>query len=256
MCSPSFLKVLAAAGILASLDAMAAVATVPIVDVVAFQQGYGPSPGDGSVSRLVDGVGLTQTDPDNIATWGHDNLWQHGWQGDGTFPGTQAWVVFDLGTISDALGSLYLWNVNELLPWEGGGGEGTDPYTDRGIQDFKLWYATAPTIAPPATAYTAQTYDFTSGGWTQLGSTHTLAQASAVDGQLYGGVYNLNGIPEARYLAIEVVNNYGSAVRTGLAEAVITAIPEPASYAALVGLALFGFAVYRRTRSCKTDGGS
>ena len=254
MRSTGFFTLLATAGIIIATKGSAAVATVPIVDVVAFQQGYGPSPGDGSVSRLVDGVGLTQTNPDDISTWGHDNLWQHGWQGDGTFPGTQAWVVFDLGTVSDALGRLYLWNVNELLPWEGGSGGGTDPYTDRGIQDFKLWYATAPTLAPPATGYTAQTYDFTSGGWTQLGGIHTLSQAAAVDGQTYGGDYDLGAIPAARYLAIEAVSNYGSAVRTGLAEAVITAIPEPASYATLMSLALFGFATCRRTRSSKMGG--
>ena len=245
----SFLPLLAAAGMCTALNGVAAVITVPIVNVSAFQQGYGPSPGDGSVSRLVDGVGLTKTDPDNISTWGHDNLWQHGWQGDGGFPGTQAWVVFDLGATTGSLGSLYLWNVNELLPWEGPGGEGTDPYTDRGIQDFKLWYSTAPSVTVPATQYTAQTYDFTSGGWTQLGGIHTLAEASAVDGQPYGGAYDLSGIPEARYLAIEVVNNYGSAVRTGLAEAVITAIPEPASCAALLGLAALGVATRRRFRS-------
>ncbi len=251
MRSIRFVQVLAAVGIFTSINGLglAAVSTIPIVDVIAFQQGYGPSPGDGSVSRLADGIGLTKTDPDDISTWGHDNLWQHGWQGDGTFPGTQAWVVFDLGTISDTLGILYLWNVNELLPWEGPGGEGTDPYTDRGIQDFKLWYATAPSVGVPATGYTAQTYDFTSGSWTQLGGTHTLAEASAVDGQLYGGGYDLSSIPEARYLAIEVVSNYGSAVRTGLAEAVITAIPEPASYAALLGFAILGLAASRRTRA-------
>ena len=246
MHSSAFLKVLALAGMAAVIPGKAAIATVPIANVIAFQQGYVPSPGDGSVSRLVDGVGLTKTDPDDISTWGQDNRWQDGWQGDGSFPGTQAWIVFDLGTATTGLGSLYLWNVNELLPWEGAGGEGTDPYTDRGIQDFKLWYATVPSATLPATGYTAQTYDFTSGGWTQLGGIHTLAEASAVDGQLYGGVYGLSSIPEARYLAIEVIDNYGSAVRTGLAEAVITAIPEPASYAALAGLVLFGFAAGRR----------
>lgn len=251
MRSTCILPILAAAGMFTSIDSLAAVPTVPVVNVTAFQQGYGPSPGDGSVSRLVDGVGLTKTDPDDISTWGHDNQWQNGWQGDGSFPGTQAWIVFDLGAALGGLDDLYLWNVNELLPWEGSGG-GTDPFTDRGIQTFKLWYATSPTLAPPATEYTAQTYDFTSGGWTQLGGPHTLAQAAAVDGQTYGGVYDLSTIPAARYLAIEAIDNYGSAVRTGLAEAVITAIPEPAAYTALAGLAILGFAASRRRNHTRT----
>jgi hypothetical protein len=249
MHSTTLSKVLAATiGALASLDGLAAVTTIPIVDVVAFQQGYGPSPGDGSVSRLVDGIGLTKTDPDDISTWGHDNLWQNGWQGDGSFPGTQAWVVFDLGTASDALGALYLWNVNELLPWEGEV-SGTDDFTDRGIQDFKLWYATDPLVAPPSTGFAAQTYDFTTGGWTQLGGIHTLARAAAINGQLYGGAYDLSTIPSARYIAVEAVSNYGSAVRTGLAEAVITPIPETAAFSGWLGLTILGFAVSRRVRA-------
>lgn len=227
---------------------MAAVATVPITNVIAFQQGDGPSPGDGSVSRLVDGVGLTKTDPDDMSTWGHDNLWQNGWQGDGSFPGTQAWVVFDLGTTTGGLGGLYLWNVNELLPWEGPGGGGTDSFTDRGMQDFKLWYATEPSVALPDTEYSAQTYDFVTGGWTQLGGIHTLAQSLSINGQRYGGAYDLSAIPAARYLAVEAVSNYGSSIRTGLAEAVVTAIPEPAAYPALLGLAVLGFAASRRVR--------
>lgn len=231
--------VLAVAGTLVLSGAHAAVLTVPISNVIAFEQGDFPNPGRGSVSRLADGSGLTKTDLEDITTWGHDTNWETGWQGNGTFPGTQAWIVFDLGAAVGGLESLYLWNVNEVNA------------TNRGLNEFKLWYATAPAVALPATQFGEQPYNFSSGGWAQLGTVHTLAIGTGTAGLLYSGVYDLSGIPSARYVAIEAVSNYGSTIRTGLAEAVITSspIPEPATYATFLGLLALGATAVRRSRS-------
>jgi len=82
-------------------------------------------------------------------------------------------------------------------------------------------------------------YDFTSGGWTQLGGTNTLAQGVGNASIPPSGAFDLTGITSARYMGLEFLTNYGSTFRVGLAEIAIV-VPEPGRAALLLvgGLAL------------------
>jgi hypothetical protein len=227
-----------------SVQTVSAAMVVPIVQAIGHQQGDTPSPGDGSLVRLINGAGLSKPDVDNIATWTHDTTWQNGWQGGGAsnLTGNVGWLVLDLGAATENLDDLYLWNVNE---------PGTP--LQRGVQAFKLWYALSPGVTPPASTSGSQSYDFSSGGWVQLGGVNNLTQGPGNAGQTFSGVFDLSGIGSARYLAIEAVTNYGSgfggdtANRTGLAEVVVTAVPEPA--AGTLALLSLGVTLLARRRS-------
>ena len=227
---------------LSLVPSTSAVIIVPISQAIGHQQGDNVNPGDGSLSRAINGTGLTKPDVNNISTWTHDTLWQDGWQGGGAsgLTGNVGWLVLDLGTPTANLDDLYLWNVNEGgLPLQ------------RGVQTFKLWYALSPTVTPPASGGGAQNYNFSSGGWTQFGGLDTLAQGPGNASETYSGVFDLTGIVSARYLAIEAISNYGSGVgggdnanRTGLAEVVVTAAPEPT--VTTLGLFALGALLARR----------
>lgn len=198
----------------------------------AFQQGDSPDPGNGSISRILDGSGLTVGNINNPATWTHDNQWQNNWQGNGSFSGTAtekqtpgAWLVADLGSVRHYLDDIYIWNVREVL--------------DRGVKNVDIYYATSPTINPVTGS---AGYNFTSGGWSLLGNYTINAPTASFD-----NVIDISSIPEARYIGFNMLTNYGSNFRTGFAEIQITAqiIPEPAT-ASLALLGLAGMMIRRR----------
>src|SRR5262245_51818896 len=97
-----------AAGALVALFLAPAVSSaldlVPIVDVIGHQRGD-TATGDGSLFRLINGVGLTKPNLENIATWTHNTSWQDGWQGGGanTLTGNVGWLVLDLGSTTSNL---------------------------------------------------------------------------------------------------------------------------------------------------------
>lgn len=197
------------------------------VSAKAFHRGDNNDPGDGSLSRSVNGAGLTVGDPGNPNTWTHNARWQDNWQGAGSFangatPG--AWYVMDLGAEFANLDDLYIWNVREVL--------------DRGTRDVALYYATNPTVVPA----TSNAYDFSSGGWTNMGN-YTIAQATGNNTPV-DTIIDLNGIPSARYIGFDIESNWGSTFRVGFAELQVTT-PEPATLS-LLGLG--GLALLRRRR--------
>jgi hypothetical protein len=185
----------------------------------AFHQGDNADPGDGSISRMFDGSGLTVGDPADPSTWTHNARWQDNWQGEGDFvdgatPGV--WLVVDLGAVRTDLDELYVWNVREVL--------------DRGMQNVDAYVASDPTLLP----VTGSPYDFASGGWLPLGA-QVVPEATATDTPP-DAVVDLSGIP-GRYFGFDVKSNYGSTFRVGLAELQFTvAVPEPST----LGLAALG----------------
>lgn len=195
----------------------------------AFHQGDNADPGDGSISRIFDGAGLTVGDPSDPGTWTHNSRWQDNWQGQGDFVDGQtpgAWLVADLGASHTDLAELYVWNVREVL--------------DRGIQGVDAYVATDPTIPP----VTGSPYDFSSGGWTPLGP-QVLPQATAADTPA-DAVVDLIGIP-GRYIGFDIQSNYGSTFRVGIAEMQVTVVPEPSTLI-LCGLGLMALATFGRRR--------
>jgi len=193
----------------------------------AFHRGDSPDPGNGSLSRLLDGHGLSVADPSDSSTWTHNSSWPDNWQGQGSFTGGEtpgAWLAIDLGKEEQALSEMYIWNVRERL--------------DRGMQDVDIYFATTPTVTP----VTGSPYDFGSGGWTLLGS-YVIPQATGANTP-YDIAIPLNTIPSARYIGFDIETNYGSTFRVGAAEIQITT-PEPTT---LSLLALGGLGLLRRRR--------
>ena len=183
----------------------------------AFHQGDSPDPGDGSISRVLDGSGLTVGDPGDSSTWTHDSAGINDWQGQGSFSGGNtpgAWFSADLGAVHTDLADLYIWNVRESV--------------NRGMKDIDIYYATSP--FPPS-------------AWTLLGS-YTIPQATG-GGTPADAVIDLSGVPSAQYIGLDILTNYGSTYRVGAAEMQFTLVPEPATTSLL---ALGGLAFFRRRR--------
>jgi hypothetical protein len=210
---------------------------IPGVTAYAFQQGDSADPnGDGGVNNVTNGDGLTVGNLSDSTTWLHDNAWQTGWQGNGTYVPNSAgagsattvgaWYVADLGSVRSNLASMYIWNVREVL--------------DRGTRNVDIFYATSPTV-PLATGVA---YDFASGGWTSLLTNHNIPQATG-GGTKADDVLGLSGIASARYIGIRINSNYNSNFRTGFAEIQFTTVPEPAS-TGLFFLAGLGLLTRRR----------
>jgi hypothetical protein len=208
---------------------------LPGVTGKAHQQGDSAT-GDGSISRVLNGSGLTVGNPSNPATWLHNNRWQDNWQGGHTFTVVSptlatrtgsAWFVADLGQIYADLDKMWLWNVRE------------GSALNRGLQDFDVYYSNSPTVTPS----TGSAYDFASGGWSLLGNYH-VAQGNAANPP--EGMFDLSGIGEARYIGLDILTNYGSNFRVGFAELEFTT-PEPATLTALL-LAAGGMGSYLRRR--------
>ena len=205
----------------------ASAAIVLPVGIEGHHQGDSTS-GDGSVVRAIDLSGITQVNPTDPGTWTHSNAWQDDWQGfNANFADPNAnFAVIDLGGPTADLETMYLWNVNE------------GNHTARGVQDFEIFYAVTPSVLPGATSGTNQTYDFTSGGWTQLGGTFTLTQGTGVAG-LTPDSFDVTAAGGAQYIGLRLNSYYANdSNRVGFSEVVFTTIPEPGSVALLlVGLA-------------------
>ncbi len=196
-----------------------------IADVRAQHRGE-PS-GDGNIIRVVDGSGINKVDPDDPATWTQSGTaWQHMWHGSISGPDASAegWVVFDLGD-AYPLDKMYIWNGNQ------GGAEGSSPHIWKGVGTYNLYYSNLPTVAVPANSGTITPYDFTSGGWTQLGDTRTLTAATGAAGSPVNGTVDLYGVT-ARYIGMDVLTRIGETTgrwqnQVGLSEVVITENPVP-----------------------------
>jgi len=214
---------------------------VPIVGITGHQQGDSLN-GNGSMLTAINLAGITVVDPVDPSTWTHANSWQTDWQG--SFPGGSpqdavgGWAVLDLGSPQAALENLYLWNVNE------------GSWPSRGTNEFNLYYATSPDVTPPAVGGSFQAYDFSSGGWTQLGDTLTLAEGTGSAGLPVSGIFDISGASGAQYIGIDILSGHGSDWRVGLSEIVVTsatAVPEPSTFL-LLASGLLGLAWYGRRR--------
>ena len=227
-----------AVALLAGPAAHGALTQLLPVDVRAHHRGE-PS-GNGNIIRVGDGVGLTKPDADDPSTWTHASDWQSMWHGNLTeVSGAEGWVVFDLGEAYQ-LGTMYIWNGNQ------GGVFNGSPHTNKGINEYDLYYATSLTVPLPANSATVTGYDFNSGGWTQFGTTQTLTAGTGAAGSPVNGTVDLAGVT-ARYVAMDIQSRIGShdQLQVGLSEVVFTQIPEPGT-AGLMGL--FGLAALVRRR--------
>jgi len=187
---------------------------VPITAVFGFHQGDSFD-ANGSILRIADNSIFKGPTPEDPTTWTHSNAWPDDWQGfdvPGSIP-NGTWVVLDFGETWN-LATLLLWNVNE------------GNATDRGMNEFKLYTATNPTVVPPEVSDTPTAYDFASGGWTGFGDTMTLAQASGLQGEAINGTYDLTGIAPARYLGIEILSHHGG-TRVGFGHVAIVPNGSP-----------------------------
>jgi len=202
--------------------------------IEAFHQGDSLN-GDGSVLKVIDGSGMTKTDADDPSTWtATSTRWQDDWQGFDTPSPTEddTWVALDLGANLLASTTMYLWNVQE-------GG-----HPDRGMNEFKVYYATDPNPDPPTTDdQTGTEYDFETSGWTLLG-TFTLAQGTA-DGTDTGESFDVSGAAGARYIGFDLLSNHGADDRVGFGEVAFVTTPEPATLA-LLGAGLGAVLLRRR----------
>jgi hypothetical protein len=210
---------------------------IPGVVAYAFQQGDSADPnGDGGVNNVTNGDGLTVGNLNDPTTWVHDSAWQNGWQGNGTFVPNSAgagsattagaWYIADLGSVRTGLSAMHIWNVREVL--------------DRGTRNVDIFYSTSPTV-PIATNVA---YDFSSGGWTSLLSSHNIPQATGA-GTDSDDVVSLASVAAARYIGIRINSNYNSNFRVGFAEIQFATVPEPAS-AGLLLLTGIGLTARRR----------
>lgn len=209
-------------------------AIVSWVDVKAFNE-----VGGGGISSLNDdnpqANSFTKGDANDPATWtASGQAWQDDWQGNnplvGATNGKVGWVTFDFGSVQP-LDDMYIWNLSESTG------------QNRRVNTYNIYYANSPTVAPASGS--SVDYDFSSGGWTQLGGTRSLLQwqdGTGADGSGTDGEENLN--ISAQYIGLEFIT-YEGGTRVGLNEVVFTAIPEPASLA-LVGLGSLLIAGRRR----------
>jgi len=170
---------------------------------------------DGSIRTAVDGTGLTVGNVADPTTWTHTSVWQDDWQGWST-PVANGYMVLDLGAVQTQLDSMYVWSVNE-------GG-----WSNRAVRDFDLYYATTPTVPPPANSGSSQTYDFGSGGWTLAANVINVERG----GTNLSRTVDLSGIPSAQYLGLDIMTDWGAGNRPGFAEVQVTT--GPASHAGKV----------------------
>ncbi len=224
------IKKLLPAFAVASIGTAAAALVVP-TGINAFHQGDSLA-GDGSALKAIDGSGMAKGTADDPSTWTvSSNAWQDDWQGFSTPAADTTWAVLDLGGPTADLDRMYLWNVQEASA------------LDRGVADFNIWHSNSPTLAPPATSGTVTTYDFASGGWTQLGGTSNLPIGTGVGDA--GASFDVSGASGAQYIGIEILSNHGGN-RSGFAEvAFTTAIPEPSS---IILVLAGGLGLLRRRR--------
>jgi PEP-CTERM motif len=199
--------------------------------------------GGGAISSLYDNNDnggpskITKPDANDPGTWtATGQAWQDDWQGwsDLTVAefGKVGWVTFDFGS-TQQLDEIFIWNISEATA------------QNRRVLTYNIYYGNTPTVAPVSgnagNAAGSVNYDFSSGGWTQLGSTRSLLQWS--NGTGADGIETL-GV-SARYVGLAFITHGGSTDRVGLNEVVFTTIPEP-SATLLGGLGML--ALLRRRR--------
>ena len=187
-------------------------------DIKAFHQGDSLN-GNGSAPKVIDGSGMTKVDADDPSTWNiSSTAWQDDWQGFESPGGAnRTWAVLDLGAPTANLDMMHLWNVQENAPGN---------QSDRGMKNFNIFYATSPTVTPPATSGTVTPYDFASGGWTQVSGAFSLPQGTG-NGDA-GQSFDVSTAAGARYIGLKILSNHGGN-RVGFGEiAFTTAVPTGA----------------------------
>ena len=203
------------------MRSVAASANAAVVTVTGVTGSHGGN-WAGTLDKMIDGSGMDRPDASDPSTWtAISNAYQDEWQTQAFLIGATnskiAWCVFDLGSSTNGLQDLYLWNVREQA--------------DRGTGTYNMYYGNSPTVPlPPApeTNTLGIDYDFASGGWTLLNTSGvlTLAQKGEVPAPA-DGVVALGNI-SARYIGLEMLTNQGSTrANVGLAEVAFTAPDDP-----------------------------
>ena len=192
---------------------------IPITGgIQAFHQGDSLD-GDGSVLNAINGTGMNQVDAEDPTTWTvSSTAWQDDWQGfavPGGVDSNDTWVVLDLGAPAASLETMYLWNVQENAPGN---------QSNRGTRHFEVYYATSPTVAPPVTSGTVTPYDFTSGGWTNLGASELFVGIGIGDA---GRAFDVSAAAGAQYIGLKLLTNHGAGDRVGLGEIAFTDVADP-----------------------------
>ena len=217
------LSALAAAAIM--LHATANAATISVSQTYGFTTSGLSTLTDLSGTSTGAGAGYDAADP---TTWNENGAGFEDTSFDNPLSGATnsklGWYAFDLGS-SQALDTIYVMNGWYLFGSE-----------SLSADQFNVYYATTPTVALSS----GGDYDFSSGGWIQLGGLVTMG-----DGQDTAEAISASGVT-ARYVGIELMRDHTTSdIRIGLNEVAFTAIPEPS--AALLG-SLGGLLLLRRRR--------
>ena len=209
---------------------------VPFAGITGFSGGDSYTPQD--FTQLTNGSGITKPEVNDPSTWSNGGTstagatYQDEWYDHflvGAANSKLGWVSFDLGSSQTELDNLYLINA--------------DAQTNIvATATFNIYYAVTPTVTLPAPpgGNSAVDYDFASGGWTQLGTTRSLATT------LPAQAFDLSGISSAQYIALEIITAHTDNGRVGFDEAAITAVPEPSSSALLAGCFGLAWVMVRR----------
>ena len=176
--------------------------------IKAFHQGDSLT-GNGAALQVINGSGMSKPDPNDPSTWTvNSTAWADDWQGFSTPSGNNTtWAVLDLGSPTPNLDQIYLWNVQE------------NNARDRGTNRFNIFHATSPTVTPPATSGTVTSYNFASGGWSQINGTFSLAQGTGNGDS--GQSFDVSAAGGARYIGLQLVSNHGG-FRVGFGEVAFT----------------------------------
>lgn len=164
----------------------------------------------------------TTAAPNNPALWVNSSTtWQSEWLANSRLnPATSAnskigWVVVDFGSVKADLENMYLWNCRN------------NASNKEDTRNYNVYYSSGVGInalpARPNSQTNVGDYNFSSGDWTQLGTTSTLASPSSPFGP--NAIIDLQRI-SARYIGIEILtaeNGTGATTdRVGLAQVEFT----------------------------------